>query len=46
MPNHDVNHVVSRATAKQKEQVDRQIEIVEYEFESINDDIEVGIYIE
>lgn len=46
MPNHDVNQVVSRAIAKQKERVDRQIEIVEYEFKSINDDIEVGIYIE
>jgi len=39
-PNHNISEAVNRAIARHTERVDRQIEIVENRFKSINDEIE------
>ncbi|KAF0767286.1 DUF4455 domain-containing protein [Aphis craccivora] len=39
-PNHDISEAVNRAIARHTERVDRQIEIVENGFKSINEEIE------
>lgn len=42
-PNHDISEAVNRAIARHTERVDRQIEIVENGFKSINNEIESKI---
>lgn len=39
-PNHDISEAVNRAIARTTERVNQQIEIVENQFRSINDEIE------